>query len=165
MKKQRKDKDFVKSPYFEGGRSALDVYVKKELRYPKEALESKTEGRVSIRYTVDYKGKVIEANIISGIGHGCDEEALRIVRSLTFKLPVDGKIKSKYSRQVHIHFRLPGSPAIIPPAKKPDHAINEMQFQYQVTSKTTTAPIQKTPGATSYQITLQLPTTNKIKND
>lgn len=140
----------------------MDAYVKKVLNYPKEALASKIEGRVSIRYTVDYKGKVIEANIISGIGHGCDEEALRIVRSMTFKLPEDGKIKSKYSRQVHIHFRLPGSPAVLPPTKKAEQAIGEMQFQYQVTAKTTTSPAKKTPGTTSYQFTLQLP--DKIKD-
>jgi hypothetical protein len=39
-------------------------------------------------YTVDYKGKVTEAGIIAGIGHGCDEEALRIVRSMQFKVPM-----------------------------------------------------------------------------
>jgi protein TonB len=94
MKKERKDKDFVKSAYFEGGRTAMDAYVKKEIRYPKEALEAKIEGRVTIRYTVDFKGKVIDARVVSGIGHGCDEEALRIIRTMTFKVPDDGKIKS-----------------------------------------------------------------------
>ena len=95
MKKEKKDKDFIKSAYFEGGRAALEAFVKKELRYPKEALQAKIEGTVSVRYTVDYKGKVIEAGIISGLGHGCDEEALRIVRKLQFKVPNDGKNKIK----------------------------------------------------------------------
>jgi protein TonB len=157
MKKERKDKDFVKAPWFEGGRTAMDAYVKKELRYPKEALESKTEGRVSIRYTVDYKGKVIEANVISGIGHGCDEEALRIVRSFKFKVPEDGKIKSKYSRTVHIHFRLPGSPPQPAPTRKIESINPGLQIQYQVT--TTTPAIKKptTPKSTGYQITIQIP--------
>jgi len=57
MKKERKDKDFIKAPYLEGGKAALEAFVKKELRYPKEALEAKVEGTVSVRYTVDYKGK------------------------------------------------------------------------------------------------------------
>src|SRR5688572_6996608 len=118
MKKEKKDKDFIKSAYYEGGRAALEAFVKKELRYPKEALESKIEGTVSVRYTVDYKGNVIEANVISGLGYGCDEEALRIVRSLKFKIPNDGKIKSKYTLKLHIHFRLPGSPKNLPATKK-----------------------------------------------
>jgi len=87
MKKEKKDKDFIKAAYFEGGRAGIEAYVKKELRYPKEALEAKIEGTVSVRYTVDYKGKVIDANIIAGIGHGCDEEAIRIIRSMAFKVP------------------------------------------------------------------------------
>jgi protein TonB len=118
MKKEKKDKDFVKAAYFEGGRAGIEAYVKKELRYPKEALEAKVEGTVSVRYTVDYKGKVIEASIISGVGHGCDEEALRIIRGMEFRVPNDGKIKSRYSNKLHIHFRLPGSPAKLPATKK-----------------------------------------------
>src|SRR5690349_2851918 len=110
MKKEKKDKDFIKSPYFEGGKAAMEAYVKKELRYPKEALAAKIEGTVSVRYTVDYKGKVTEASIVSPLSHECDEEALRIVRSLRFKVPNDGKIRSKFTRKLHIHFRLPGSP-------------------------------------------------------
>lgn len=134
MKKERKDKDFVKSAYFEGGKAALEAYVKKELRYPKEALAAKVEGTVSVRYTVDYKGKVTEAAIISGLGHGCDEEALRIVRNMIFRVPEDGKIKSKYSRKLHIHFRLPGSPAPLPETKKVQTVPSAWNIQYQVTS-------------------------------
>jgi len=157
MKKERKDKDFVKTPYFKGGRDAMDAFVKKELRYPKEAIEAKVEGRVSIRYTVDYKGKVIEAGVISGIGHGCDEEALRIVKSFQFKVPEDGKIRSKYTRTVHIHFRLPGSPAVLPATKKILPVNTEMQIQYQVTTTPSVAKKQPALKSSSYQITIDFP--------
>lgn len=163
MKKERKDKDFIRSPYFEGGRSAMDAYVKKELRYPKEALQNKIEGRVSVQYTVDYKGKVIEARVISGLGHGCDEEALRIVRSLPFKVPDQGKVKSKYSRKLHIHFRLPGSKAKIDPTKKltgtpaPSRTPSAgFQVQYQVTPSAPKKENAK-PGSSSYQISITIP--------
>ena len=142
MKKERKDKDFIKAAYFEGGRAGIEAYVKKELKYPKEALEAKIEGTVSVRYTVDYKGKVTEASIISGLGHGCDEEALRIVRSMTFRVPNDGKIKSKYSNKLHIHFRLPGSPAKLPATKKINPANQGFQVNYEVTPAVK-KPVQK----------------------
>ncbi len=164
MKKEKKDKDFVKSPYFEGGRAAMDAFVKKELRYPKEALTSKIEGRVSLQYTVDYKGKVMEARVISGIGHGCDEEALRIVRSLVFKVPEHGKIKSKYSRKVHIHFRLPGSgtkeiktlhqKAINNPLPTPSQG---MTIQYQITPAKAKPTKQGLTLSPSYQINITIP--------
>jgi protein TonB len=157
MKKERKDKDFVKSAYFEGGRAAMDAYVKKELRYPKAALEKKTEGTVSVRYTVDYKGNVTEANIIAGIGDGCDEEALRIVRGMKFRVPEDGKIKSKYSRKLHIHFRLPGSPEKLTPTKKINNTPSSLQIQYQVTSAPPSSTKKDKPQSGGYQITITLP--------
>jgi len=106
MKKEKKDKDFVKSPYFEGGRQAIDAFVRKELKYPEAARKEGIEGTVTVRYTVDYKGHVIQAQVVSGLGYGCDEEALRVVRLMQFKVPEDGKVKSKYSRKLHIHFRI-----------------------------------------------------------
>ncbi|MDQ3017603.1 MAG: energy transducer TonB [Bacteroidota bacterium] len=163
MKKERKDKDFIKAPYLEGGKQALENFVKNELKYPKDALSAKTEGTVSVRYTVDYKGHIQDAHIISGIGHGCDEEALRIVRKLQFKVPNDGKIKSKYTRKLHIHFRLPGSPVKLPVTKKINiqQPINSLNFQYEVTTAIKPSATSKTvtKQSISYQITLT-PTEN-----
>ncbi|MEP6645963.1 MAG: energy transducer TonB [Saprospiraceae bacterium] len=157
MKKERKDKDFIKAPYLEGGKAALESFVKNELRYPKEALKAKIEGTVSIRYTVDYKGKIIDANVIASLGYGCDEEALRIVRSLKFKVPNDGKITSKFTRKLHIHFRLPGSPAVLPPTKQMAVTPEGTSFSYQY-QVTTTAPKADSGGTKkgSYDITITI---------
>ena len=155
MQKEKKDKDFVKSAYYEGGKSALEAFVKSELRYPKEALQKKVEGTVSIRYTVDYKGNVVDASVISGLGHGCDEEALRIVRILKFKVPEDGKIKSRYTRKLHIHFRLPGSGSKMSSTKKVTPSPITIQYQYEVTTKKPQpAPVAK---PLSYEIMITLP--------
>jgi len=166
MKKERKDKDFIKAPYFEGGRAGIEAFVKKELRYPKEALEAKVEGTVSVRYSVDYKGNVTEAEIISSLGHGCDEEAIRIVKSMKFRVPNDGKIKSKFSNKLHIHFRLPGSPAVLPATKQvaitPEGA--PLQYSYSVTvspPKPGVAAIKKT---ISYEFNISLPE-NEMNNE
>ena len=166
MKKEKKDKDFIKSAYYEGGRAALEAFVKKELRYPKEALESKIEGTVSVRYTVDYKGNVIEANVISGLGHGCDEEALRIVRSLKFKIPNDGKIKSKYTLKLHIHFRLPGSTKNLSATKKVKVSPPvPLAFQYQLTTKTVSPAIPAKKKVASYEINITIPSTESSGHD
>jgi len=158
MKKERKDKDFIKSAYYEGGKAALEAFVKKELRYPKEALAAKVEGTVSVRYTVDFHGVVTEANIISGLGHGCDEEALRIVRSLKFRVPNDGKIKSKYTRKLHIHFRLPGSPMKLQATKSIGNTPQgvAISYQYNLTSKPAAPAIVK-KNVSSYEIVITIP--------
>ena len=164
MKKERKDKDFIKAPYYPGGKAALEEFVKRELKYPKEALQAKIEGTVSVRYTVDYKGRVIDAHIVSPLGHGCDEEALRIVKELLFTVPEDGKIKSKYTRKLHIHFRLPGSAGKLSPTKKIPIPSPQGQpvFQYQITSKTIEPPKTSAKKSTSY--TFQVNLTSK-KNE
>ena len=84
---EKKDKHFIKKPYYEGGIKALKKFVGENLQYPKEALREKIEGTVYVRYTVDYKGNVIAAKTISGIGYGCDQEALRLVKMLKFIAP------------------------------------------------------------------------------
>jgi protein TonB len=158
MKKEKKDKDFIKSPYFEGGRHGIEAFVKKELKYPDSALKAGIEGTVSVRYTVDYKGNVIHAQVISGLGHGCDEEALRIVRLMKFTVPEDGRIKSKYSRKLHIHFRLhamPSSPATAPSPATPATA---PVIQYTVSAPKPAAGAPPKPAATiSYTITFSPP--------
>jgi len=67
MQKERKDKHFIKKPIYPGGLKAMRALIRKELKYPKEALESKIEGTVYLRYNIDYKGKVTSSKILSGI--------------------------------------------------------------------------------------------------
>lgn len=156
MRKVKKDKDFIRTPYFEGGRLAMDAFVKKHLIYPEEAKRAGIEGRVTIQYEVDYKGKIIHTRIITGLGFGCDEEALRIVKMFPFKVPEgDGKIKSKYSRKVHIHFHLHKKPkeGTNPPQPVTEPSAPNPVIQYQYV--TPTASKSNSGGNYQYTITFQ----------
>lgn len=105
--KETKDKHFIKRPTYKGGLAAMREFIKKNLRYPKEALKEKIEGTVYVKYTVDYKGKVIEAKVISSLGHGCDEEAIRLVKKFEFEVPKNYKLRVQFHKNIQIHFRLP----------------------------------------------------------
>ena len=59
--------------------------IGKKIRYPEIARKAGVEGRVTIQFIVDENGKVTEPAVIRGIGAGCDEEALRVVREARFK--------------------------------------------------------------------------------
>ena len=59
--------------------------IGKKIRYPEIARKAGVEGRVTIQFIVDENGKVTESAVIRGIGAGCDEEALRVVREAKFK--------------------------------------------------------------------------------
>ncbi len=67
-------------------------YIIDELSYPKEAKEENIEGRVLIQFVVNREGKVRDAQVVEGIGFGCDEEALRVIEKATFR---PGKIKDE----------------------------------------------------------------------
>ncbi|MEM9327800.1 MAG: energy transducer TonB, partial [Bacteroidota bacterium] len=50
------------------------------------------EGQVYVGFVVDEKGRVSEVKTLRGIGHGCDEEAERVLENANNWLPgeVDG---------------------------------------------------------------------------
>ena len=87
MKKEKREKDFRKKPIYPGGNSALKQFIKDNLQYPEEALKNKVEGGVIVQFTIDHLGKVTHTKVISGLGYGCDEEAQRVIRLLTFEVP------------------------------------------------------------------------------
>ncbi|HPH46046.1 MAG TPA: carboxypeptidase-like regulatory domain-containing protein, partial [Chryseolinea sp.] len=63
-----------------GGRKAYKQYLDKNLRYPVVALENKIEGKVTIEFTVGTTGALSEFKVVRGLGYGCDEEVIRLVK-------------------------------------------------------------------------------------
>lgn len=107
MNKKKEAKRFLNSPFYKGGKSALQKFIKANLVYPPKALEAQTEGIVYLKYSIDYKGNVINAKVIKSLGYGCDEEAIRLTRLLKFETTKTRKIKVRYHKHIKIHFRLP----------------------------------------------------------
>lgn len=63
-----------------------------EIRYPEIARRAGIEGRVVLRFVVDEEGKVVNPEVVKGLGGGCDAEALRALQQATFRPGrVDGK--------------------------------------------------------------------------
>ena len=59
--------------------------IQKKIKYPEIAQKAGVEGRVIIQFIVDESGNVSETTVVRGIGAGCNEEALRVVREAKFK--------------------------------------------------------------------------------
>ncbi len=64
-----------------------------EIQYPASCRERGIQGRVIVTFAVNEHGRVEDAVVKEGIGRGCDEEALRVVRQARFKpgIALDGK--------------------------------------------------------------------------
>ena len=68
-------------PEFPGGMGAFYQYVHKKLKYPSQARRMGIEGRVFVQFVVDKKGNITEVQAVRGIGAGCNEEAVRVIKS------------------------------------------------------------------------------------
>jgi len=71
-----------KFPRFPGGEEALERFLKKNLVYPADARYERIFGKVFIGFTVDENGKVNDIKIVKGIGGGCEQEAVRVVKKM-----------------------------------------------------------------------------------
>ncbi|RLD23607.1 MAG: energy transducer TonB [Bacteroidetes bacterium] len=68
------------SPVPIGGMGAFYQYVNDNIKYPIQALSMNIEGKVFIQFVVGKDGSLTNIIVIRGIGGGCDEEAIRIVK-------------------------------------------------------------------------------------
>jgi len=64
-----------------GGMEAFYKYVGKNINYPAAARRMGVEGKVYVQFVVDKDGTLNEVTAIKGIGAGCDEEAVRVVKA------------------------------------------------------------------------------------
>ncbi len=67
-------------PEFPGGSQALLQYLATKIHYPELARENKVEGLVVVQFIIDEKGKISNVTVLRGIGGGCDEEAIRVIK-------------------------------------------------------------------------------------
>jgi TonB family protein len=66
-------------PIPEGGYQVLNSYLSHHLRYPEEAQQLKVKGTVGLEFTVEPDGSLSNFKISKSLGHGCDEEAVRVL--------------------------------------------------------------------------------------
>lgn len=69
-------------PEFPGGPEGLYKYLAQKIVYPPMAKENGISGKVYVTFVIDKEGKVKDASITRGIGAGCDEEAIRVVKAM-----------------------------------------------------------------------------------
>ncbi len=59
--------------------------LQKEIKYPEMARQAGVNGRVFVQFIVDENGNVTNPVVLRGIGGGCDEEAMRVIKKAKFK--------------------------------------------------------------------------------
>lgn len=149
MKKERKSNQFIPKATYPGGNRRMGSFIQENLKYPKEALEDKIEGVVRLKIEIDYKGRVISSQVLSGLSAACNQEAKRVAALLQFE--IDQKLrkgKIRFNKTLNIRFKLPKQK---PKAKAQPQ---KTTIKYHITS--TSSPNSTTSSQkTSYSYTIK----------
>jgi TonB family protein len=70
------------NPEFPDGQAALFKFIEKKMVYPNIAWQNRIEGTVYVSFTVNRNGFINNVQVKRGIGGGCNEEAVRLVKSM-----------------------------------------------------------------------------------
>jgi periplasmic protein TonB len=89
-------------PGYPGGDEARIKFLQENIKYPEEAKELGVQGKVFVTFVVEVDGSITDVRVLRGIGAGCDEEAIRVVRSMPRWVP--GKQRGQ---PVRVQFNLP----------------------------------------------------------
>ncbi len=89
-------------PSFPGGDEPRIKFLRDNIVYPQMAKENNIQGTVYVSFVVNSNGKVIDVKLLRGIGGGCDEEAVRVVKLMPPWNP--GKQNGK---SVRVQFNMP----------------------------------------------------------
>jgi len=69
-------------PEFPGGEAARAKFMRDNMKYPSIAAEMGISGRVILQFVVDRNGNIDRIKVLRGIGAGCDEEAMRVIKMM-----------------------------------------------------------------------------------
>src|SRR5690606_3495964 len=89
-------------PGFPGGEEALFKFLGDNIKFPAMAKDAGITGTVYITFVVKEDGSVQDVRVLRGIGGGCDEEAVRVVKAMPKWNP--GKQRGK---AVRVQYNLP----------------------------------------------------------
>ena len=69
-------------PEFPTGQQGLGDFIRNNLSYPRAALDAKKEGIVIASFIVEKDGSISTIEIVRGLGYGCDEEVIRLIKMM-----------------------------------------------------------------------------------
>jgi protein TonB len=66
-----------------------------------------TQGRVFVQFVVERDGSTSGVHVVKGIGNGCDEEAMRVLKMVTWKPGKQGHRTVRVRMVLPVIFQLP----------------------------------------------------------
>lgn len=89
-------------PTYPGGNELINKFMVENIVYPVIAKESNISGTVYVTFVVEADGSITDVKVLRGIGGGCDEEAVRVV-----KMMPKWNAGKQSGKSVRVQFNLP----------------------------------------------------------
>lgn len=81
--------------------------IQKKIQYPKEAKKNQVQGIVFVQCSISSKGLLQNIKILQGIGSGCEEETIRLLKNMPHWFPAKREGVAIESKQIlRIYFTL-----------------------------------------------------------
>lgn len=91
-----------KMPTFPGGEFKMYEFLAMNIRYPQRAREDGYSGTVYVRFVVEPDGTITNIEVAKGVGGGCSEEAVRVVKMMPKWIPGEA-----FGKKVRVTYTLP----------------------------------------------------------
>lgn len=89
-------------PVFPGGIKAMYEFLGDNLKYPAAASRAYVSGRVFLSFVVTETGEIADIQVLKGLGFGCDEEAVRVLKTFPKWTPA-----KQNGQAVNVRYNLP----------------------------------------------------------
>jgi len=95
---------------FPGGYAALSTFLKRNMKYPPDALRNNQQGVVVVKMIIDETGKMADVEVVKKVYPALDAEALRVVQAMpNFKPAMEEGVAKEFTYTLPIRFGMTNS--------------------------------------------------------
>lgn len=98
--------DSLAVPLIPKGLRGLPAYIGENLRYPEDARRRDIQGKVGVEFVIETSGNVSNLRAVEALGAGCDDEAMRLIRSMKWRPAFKTGRRVRSIVKMDIQFRL-----------------------------------------------------------
>ena len=107
---QYRDLHIAPHPIFTNSNINIAGYIAANLKYPDAAIKQNLSGTVKLGFIVEPHGKISNLRILTSLGAGCSEEAIRIVQLMKWKPGIKNDLAVRTRMSISINFNLESGP-------------------------------------------------------
>jgi TonB family protein len=100
----RKDLDQVPKPTFSILEKDFQTFLSHNLEYPEDAFKQNISGTVELRFVVETSGRVSNIEVLTSVGGGCTEEAIRVLKLIKWIPGLKGHLAVRTLMPLQITF-------------------------------------------------------------